>query len=159
MRENCCILVKNFLKFILTRPIVNEHMLVYVMAWCRTGAVSLPEPMMTPHWVYFHGLAQNRRNYSIYPEQDGHDFSLTTVSKPTDLIHKSQNAPVPYPTMLHSEQKCAHFCSELSIVGYGTGTFWDLLNWSIPCGCCVLIKILWSLYLWVQLSMSHYWFA
>ena len=30
----------------------------------------------------------------------------------TDLIHKSQNAPVPYPTMLHSEQKCAHFCSE-----------------------------------------------
>ena len=43
-----------------------------------------------------------------------------------DLIHKSQNAPVPYPTMLHSEQKCAHFCSEWSIVGYGTGAFWDL---------------------------------
>ena len=48
-----------------------------------------------------------------------------------DLIHKSQNAPVPYPTMLNSEQKCAHFCSEWSIVGYGTGAFWDLLNWSI----------------------------
>ena len=28
--------------------------------------------------------------------------------------------------MLHSEQKCAHFCSEWSIVGYGTGAFWDL---------------------------------
>ena len=44
-----------------------------------------------------------------------------------DLIHKSQNAPVPYLTMLHSE----HFCSEWSIVGYGTGAFWDLWNWSI----------------------------
>ena len=28
--------------------------------------------------------------------------------------------------MLHSEQKCAHFCSEWSIVGYGTGAFWVL---------------------------------
>ena len=28
--------------------------------------------------------------------------------------------------MLHSEQKYAHFCSEWSIVGYGTGAFWDL---------------------------------
>ena len=42
-----------------------------------------------------------------------------------DEFHKSQNAPVPYPTMLHSEQKCAHFCSEWSIVRYGTGAFWD----------------------------------
>ena len=48
-----------------------------------------------------------------------------------DLNHKSQTAPVPYPTMLHSEQKCAHFCSEWSIVGYGTGAVWDLWNWSI----------------------------
>ena len=48
-----------------------------------------------------------------------------------DIIHKSQNAPVPYPTMLHSEQKCAHFCSEWSIVGYVTGALWDLWNWSI----------------------------
>ena len=37
-----------------------------------------------------------------------------------DLIHKSQTAPVLYPTMLHSEQKCAHFCSDWCIVGYGT---------------------------------------
>ena len=33
--------------------------------------------------------------------------------------------------MLHSEQKCAHFCSEWSIVGYGIGAFWNLWNWSI----------------------------
>ena len=43
-----------------------------------------------------------------------------------DLIHKSQNASVPYPTMLDSEQKFVHFCSEWSIVGYETGAFWDL---------------------------------
>ena len=45
-----------------------------------------------------------------------------------DLIHKSHSAPVPYPTMLHSEQKCAHFCSEWSIVEYGTGAFWDFVK-------------------------------
>ena len=28
--------------------------------------------------------------------------------------------------MPHSEQKCAHFCSECSIVSYGTGAFWDM---------------------------------
>ena len=47
-----------------------------------------------------------------------------------DPIHKSHNAPVPYPTMLRSEQKCAHFCSEWDGVGYGIGAIWDLLNWS-----------------------------
>ena len=48
-----------------------------------------------------------------------------------DLIQKSHNAPVPYPTMQHSEQKCAHFCSECCIVGYETGALWDFWNWSI----------------------------
>ena len=28
--------------------------------------------------------------------------------------------------MHHSEQKCAHFCSEWCIVGYETGALWDL---------------------------------
>ena len=44
---------------------------------------------------------------------------------------KSHNSPVPYPTMHHSEQKCAHFCSEWCIVGYGTGALWDFWEWSI----------------------------
>ena len=47
------------------------------------------------------------------------------------LIHKSHSAPVPYPTMHHSEQKCAHFCSDWCILGYGTGALWDLWDWSI----------------------------
>ena len=48
-----------------------------------------------------------------------------------DQYHKSYNAPVPYPTMHHSEQKWAHFCSEWCIVGYGTDALWDLLIRSI----------------------------
>ena len=34
------------------------------------------------------------------------------------LLHKCQNAPVPYPTMLHSEQKC-----DISVL---KGAFWDM---------------------------------
>ena len=33
--------------------------------------------------------------------------------------------------MHHSEQKCAHFCSEWCIVGYDSDALWDLWNWSI----------------------------
>ena len=40
-----------------------------------------------------------------------------------DQFHKSQNAPIPYPTMLHSEQKCAYLWG---FVGYGTSAFWDV---------------------------------
>ena len=36
-------------------------------------------------------------------------------------IHKSQYAPIPYLRILHSEQKCAHFCSEWS-----NKAFWDM---------------------------------
>ena len=57
-------------------------------------------------------------------------FTATILLR-IDLIYKSQNALVPYPIMLHSEQNRAHFCSEWSIMGYGTGAFWDLWNWSI----------------------------
>ena len=39
---------------------------------------------------------------------------------------KSHNAPLPYLIIHHSEQKCAHFCSEWCIVGYGTGALVDL---------------------------------
>ena len=60
-----------------------------------------------------------------------HACARHDTHKRIDLIYKSQNSPIPYPTMLYSEQKCAHFCSEWSIVGYGTGAFWDLWNCSI----------------------------
>ena len=51
------------------------------------------------------------------------------------LIHKSHNAPVPYPTMHHSEQKCAHFCSQWWIMGYGKGALWEMCDWSIVLTC------------------------
>ena len=54
----------------------------------------------------------------------GHISSGTHI----DQIHKSHNAPVPYPTMHHSEQKCADFCTEWCIGGYGTGVLWDWFN-------------------------------
>ena len=48
-----------------------------------------------------------------------------------DQSHKSHGAPIPYPTMHHSEQKYAHFCSEWCIVGYRTGALWvmNLVGW------------------------------
>ena len=48
-----------------------------------------------------------------------------------DLIHKSHNIPVLYPTMHNAEQKCAHFYSKWCIVGYGIGALWDLWDCSI----------------------------
>ena len=60
-----------------------------------------------------------------------HQSRSVLSPNPIGQLHKSQNAPVPYSTMLHSELKCAHFCSEWRIVGYGTGACWDLWNWSI----------------------------
>ena len=35
-----------------------------------------------------------------------------------DQLRKSQNAPEPSSALLHSEQNCAHFCSEWSILGF-----------------------------------------
>ena len=54
-----------------------------------------------------------------------------TPAKNIPISQKSRNVPVQYPTIHHSEQKCAHFCSELGIVGYETGALWDLWIWSI----------------------------
>ena len=49
----------------------------------------------------------------------------------TNPILISHNVPFPDPTIHHSEQKCAHFCSEWWIVGFGTGALWDLWDWFI----------------------------
>ena len=49
----------------------------------------------------------------------------------TDQSPKFHNAPVPYPTMHESEQKCVHSCSELYNVRYGTDALWYLWDWPI----------------------------
>ena len=55
-----------------------------------------------------------------------------------DQSHKSHSAPGPCPTMYHSEQKCAHFCSEWCIVGYGTAALWDLWIRAIECNLVII---------------------
>ena len=60
------------------------------------------------------------------PRQQTHDATIVKI----DQFHKSQNVPIPYTTMLHLVQKCAQFCPEWSIVGYGTGAFWDFCDLS-----------------------------
>ena len=47
LNENDRIPVQISLKFAPRSPISNKPVLIQVMAWCRTGNVSLPEPMMT----------------------------------------------------------------------------------------------------------------
>ena len=92
-----------------------------------------PERKIAVFWLDLH-LNLFLRNQQLMSIGSGNDWCQTGVKlllKSTDLSNKSQNAPAPYPTMLHSEQKCSHFCSEWSIVGYGTGAFWDMWNCSI----------------------------
>ena len=73
------------------------------------------------------------------------------VDVPTDTAieqsHKSQNAPVPYPTIYHSEQKRVHFCSEWCIAGYGIGAFGDLGIRSIVANCDLQhLQIKWKVF-------------
>ena len=46
MNENVKISIRISLKFVPKGPIDNKSALVQVMAWCRTGDKSLPEPML-----------------------------------------------------------------------------------------------------------------
>ena len=47
--------------------------------------------------------------------------------KPADIIHKSHYAAVPYPTILHLEQKCAHICGiwNSCIMGFMKLVYWS----------------------------------
>ena len=47
LNENDRILIQISLKFVPRGPINNKPALVQVMAWCRTGAKPLSEPMKT----------------------------------------------------------------------------------------------------------------
>ena len=69
-----------------------------------------------------------------------------------DWIYKSHNPPVPYPTMHHWEQKCAHFCFQWCIVAYEAGALWDLWDWSIDdvVQCCMCLRTAWH---WVRKNL------
>ena len=94
------------------------------------------------------GMKKNRKMYAIkqikicaeYRDMPRLDLSGTPGLRPIGLSPGSWQTSlglgsmsrysaqilicILYPKMLHSEQKCAHFCSEWSIVGYGTFAFW-----------------------------------
>ena len=61
---------------------------------------------------------------------------VSCVDRRLGHFYKSYNAPVPYPTMNHSEQKWAYFCPEWCIVGYVIGAWWDLCNMSVISPVC-----------------------
>ena len=96
--------------------------------WCSPSEVRKDQPCLP-----FRGLSQGGCHLHAVHVTFRWGLSCCSVNYGTnvwytlyawiDLIHKSQNATVPYPSMLHSEQKCAHFCSEWGIVGYGKGAF------------------------------------
>ena len=60
----------------------------------------------------------------------------------TELIHKSHDAPVPYPTMHLSEQKCAYFCVL-------NGALWDMAQ--VNSGIC---EIALELGRWIMMAAS-----
>ena len=72
----------------------------------------------------FHPYTCNRNSHSGKTTSLYQDAILPWSINNIPIVPIEQ-FPVPYPTMLHSEQKCAHFCSEWSIMGYGPA-FWDL---------------------------------
>ena len=125
----------------------NKILIEFELQW-KNHQWSEPDAKKDVFTLFSEGTHCN----TLRPEQNGRHFAydnfksifwkkricifiqilLNVVLKgPIHLIHKSQNAPDPYPTMLHSEQKCAHFCSEWNIVGYGTDAFWDLWKYII----------------------------
>ena len=79
---------------------------------------------------------------------------------PECICSISHNAP------LIQNRNVAHFCSEWSIVGYRTGAFWDLWNWSNKTVCMPLFTTLdpvviiggTTLTWWhIMMEMLHYW--
>ena len=67
--------------------------------------------LMTPSWCIFKSHFTGTGAIRLFKCQQSDRETPGWIK----LINKSQNAAVPYPTVLHSEQKCVHFCSEWSI--------------------------------------------
>ena len=71
-----------------------------------------------------------------------HDVILKRWSNKRSLYQPNSHTPqctCPYPSLHHSEQKCAaHFWSELCIARYGTSALWDLWNWSMALTNCLI---------------------
>ena len=101
-----------------------------ILAVACVMLLNVAKPSGTHYFVYWTGD-------EILPTTKYHNLSLSLFFKwfessyQIDLIHKSHNVPVLYPTMHNAEQKCAHFYSKWCIVGYEIGALWDLWDCSI----------------------------
>ena len=112
LNENVRISIKISLKFVLKGPINNNPAVVQIMAWRRSGDKPLSELLMVSLLTH---LCVTRPQW----------VNIPYGGRSIELIHKSCNAPVPYPTM----RQCF---SEWCFVGSRTGALWDLWDWYIP---------------------------
>ena len=106
--------------------------IVLLLYWYTDmGSLSVIGKLHTTEYVSLH-----LQQWILRHECHHQNWMLSPVSKKydgymaTEQSHKFHNAPVPYPTMHYSEQKCAYFCFEWYILRYGTGTFGGLWDWS-----------------------------
>ena len=104
---------------------------------CRRACLTAPSPRpllkksklsdsvqicwATAHGHYWPGISLERD-----------DMKLILNSWWTDNFHKSHNAHVPYHTIHHWEQKCAHFCSECFML-------WDMGH--VQCEICEIVQL------------------
>ena len=77
-------------------------------------------------WKHCHGHCEYsfrfrfRFKVSLSIHAIGRDIVMPTPYR-IGQSHKHRKALVPYPTVHHLQHKCAYFCSEWYIVGFGTG--------------------------------------
>ena len=73
----------------------------------------------------------------------------------TDQINKSQNAPVPYPRIPHSEHKCAHSCSVSEHISVLNGVLWCIGQ--VHDGICEIGLLWWFVLLpfWWKLTVGN----
>ena len=109
---------------------ISIHVLVVPVLWLKSSSSHETENQSCPHkqiqaalGSFYKVSGKSTITLHQYPfwYSQLQDIHLTN---PT--MHLSH-----IPQYNHSEQKCAHFCSQWCIVGYGTGALWDLCNSSL----------------------------
>ena len=92
----------------------NKNLFVFDKTYLTPALVSSSERY--PLWVRFHLLIS---------------APMTKNTRCNGTVSQIPQCTYPLSTIHHSEQKCAHFCSEWCVVGYGIGALCGLWYWSI----------------------------
>ena len=109
---------------------VCTYICIYTYIYNKAGIVFLPVSdirisVFTGEWEF---CGETDDAYFDFGKQIK-NLASNVYHRVISQIRKSDIAPVPYPQIYNSEQKCTHFRSELCIVG--TGALWNLWDWSI----------------------------